>query len=876
MLDPLTGAYTRAKFGGDIIPTGRLNPVTQKIFGITAVPGLVPLPEPNISSAVVWMGEPNYIPPAAKQEIRNKLITAKVDQLFGPNRLAARYSYTSESEVIPEGYAPTEPDLVSSGGHNGSLVFTEVITPALLNVLHVGVQYNHNFTGPEPIPNVPANLGLPDYVGTIGWPSFYWDGNNDNYWVGIDRDNPKDYPDSTATGSDQLSFNHGNHQMMFGFDVSNSRLTTSETGQPGGGYNYSGYFTGLQDPSQVATGTYDAAIADTGMGLADFLLGETDSVNLNVYPVYHTRQTEYDGFAQDNWRVTQKFTLNYGLRYEYWTPFTDAAGLFSTLDPNVPGGMVVYAGSGPLPAQTPAAVLTSFEAAGLPIESSAQAGYPSKLFTMPKNNWEPRVGFAYQVNNKTVIRGGWGIYQWVIPLQQFQQASRKNPPFSYSSSLGPGQINGASTSGGAAELEFPNASPNYAGPQPGNEFMLGSNTLVLNTSNVSITQGAGFSIAPLDPNYKPSSVQEYSLSVARELPWQTGVELSYIGNNSKNLLQLDPINYTVPRANCAVANSPNVAQCESGDQYYQRAYPVFATSGLGNQEIYEYNGYANTNEFQVRVQHTFGSGLLVQSYFTLAKNLTTTETGLLGQGTPAGAGGGQADTQSMIPAALTPGYSLTNPLTTGTSAEERLRAVYANDPTLPAKTFQLNAHYVLPFGKDQRFLAKAHGVVNALVSGYNISPFFLWHSGFYFSPYYTQFSSSTVGVSGRGIFLAPGQTGILPKNQRTTQHWFNYSVWDPLSGAPYAGQTYELTQTDLEGDFRNNVPLNYMTGPGFNNMDANINKVTPIWHNLVFDFEAQVFNIYNHQNLGMPNNHGIINAPIGTPRTIQLQAKFQF
>jgi hypothetical protein len=276
------------------------------------------------------------------------------------------------------------------------------------------------------------------------------------------------------------------------------------------------------------------------------------------------------------------------------------------------------------------------------------------------------------------------------------------------------------------------------------------------------------------------------------------------------------------------------------------------------------------------VQHTFGSGLLIQSYFTFAKTLTTTETGVLGQGTPAGSGGGQADTQSMIPAALTPGYSLTNPLTTGASTEERLRAVYANDPTLPTKTFQLNAHYLLPFGKGQRFFGNAHGFLNALVSGYNISPFFLWHSGFYFSPYYTQFSSGSVGVSGRGISLAPGKTGILPKDQRTTQHWFDYSVWDPLSGSPYAGQSYELTQTVLEGDFRNNIPLNYMTGPGFNNMDANVYKATPLWRNLVVNFEAQVFNIYNHQNLGMPNSHGVINAPIGTPRTIQLQAKFVF
>ena len=231
-----------------------------------------------------------------------------------------------------------------------------------------------------------------------------------------------------------------------------------------------------------------------------------------------------------------------------------------------------------------------------------------------------------------------------------------------------------------------------------------------------------------------------------------------------------------------------------------------------------------------------------------------------------------------VPAALTPGYTLANPLTSGASLADRIRAVYSNDPALPDKTFQLNAHYQFPFGKGQRYLGNAHGILNALVSGYNISPFFLWHSGLFLAPYATMLGSNTVsGASGkRGIFLAPGKTGILPESQRTTQHWFDYSVWDPLSGNPYAGQTYEYTSTTQQGDFRNNVPFNYMTGPGFNNMDASVYKLTPLWRNLVMDFEAQIFNVYNHQNLNVPNNHGIITTSIGTPRTIQLQAKFQF
>jgi hypothetical protein len=237
---------------------------------------------------------------------------------------------------------------------------------------------------------------------------------------------------------------------------------------------------------------------------------------------------------------------------------------------------------------------------------------------------------------------------------------------------------------------------------------------------------------------------------------------------------------------------------------------------------------------------------------------------------------GIGSAQTLVPAALTPGYNLNSPLSSGASKSQRLRAVYAPDPTLPTKTFSFNAHYELPFGQGKRYLGNAHGLMNALVSGFNISPFFLWHSGFYFAPYYSQFGSGSVSGNGRAINLAPGKNGILPEGQRTRKHWFDYQVpYDPTSGAPYAGQTY-IYGTPLQGDFRNNIPPDYMTGPGFNELDATVYKLTPLGKGTVLDIEAQVFNAYNHQNLALPNNKGIITAPIGSPRLIQLQAKFIF
>ncbi|MES2221479.1 MAG: TonB-dependent receptor, partial [Acidobacteriota bacterium] len=413
--DPTTtsnGApYSRTAYPGNVIPTTELNPVAQKVYGITPVEGLVPLALPNVNVSNLDLSNftPNYIPPASKATNDEKTYTAKVDQLFGPNRLAARYTYTNSTNIQPKYYAPTQPDGGVVGGNNGSLTFTQVISPQAINVIHVGETYNHAFRGPISIPGVAQALGVPPYQNLPVWPQFCLYG-SDVYWTCIDRDNPQDYPNSTIVGSDQFTYNRGNHQMMFGFDVANTRINTYEVGQPGSNYGFSGDFTAIQDP----TAPDGNPVANTGSGLADFLLGEVDFVSVNFYPHYHTQQTEFDGYAQDNWRISPKLTLNLGLRYEYWTAFKDAKGLYSTLDPDVPGGMIVYAGTGQ-PAQTPPAVLASYVAAGLPIEASDKAGYPSSLLSMPKYNFEPRLGFAYQLNNKTVLRGGWGIYQWVIP-----------------------------------------------------------------------------------------------------------------------------------------------------------------------------------------------------------------------------------------------------------------------------------------------------------------------------------------------------------------------------------------------------------------------------------------------------------------------------
>ena len=820
--DPATKSYTRTQFPGNIIPANRLNGPGSKVASY--------LPDPNLN--VNYYDGQNYQNPNAAGRDDRTLITAKIDQVLGVNRLSGRYTYTDEDNFGPKYFLNPNSRLL--GGHNAALSFTELIKPNLINEIRGGVQRFHAYRGPAPInPPITQTLGLPTYPGSIAWPSFYFGDSwtPSGYFDGIDRDNPQDAPNLTLTAADNLSWTRGKHELKFGFFYQHSAVNTFETGQPGGDYAFSGSFTGLQDPVAASQGTPDSQIPNTGAGLADMLLGYVDYAALNQYPRFYTRQTDYAVYVQDNWKVNRRLTVNAGLRYEYWTPFSDKRNQASTLNVNAAGGpIVVYAGNGPITSQGfPQAVVDAYTNAGLRFESAKQAGYPSSLWNMQKNNWAPRIGAAYSLDNNTVIRAAYGIYYWVMPLVQYHQNTRRNPPFSYSYQSLVDDNNST-----AAELAFPAGGATYQNQSP-NARTLGNNFIT--PSALSISKGSGWQILPWDTNYKTQMAQEYNFTIERKLPFRLGARASYVGTHGSNLIQYDPFNVPAPRSLSAPGAS--VPQ--------RRAYPDFASSSTSTMDLLTYSGYSNSNQLQTELKRNFSNGLVLQAFYTFQRTLTTSE------GANNSFGG-----LELLPAALT----------NNASASQRLRAIYADDSGLPRHNFSFNFNYELPFGKGKTFLSNSNGFLNRAVSGWNASTFYYYRSGLFFSPYYSTRGSNTI--------LAPGKTGILPSDQRQALGWFDASVQRADLGQPYTGQTFIRRANVLDNDFLNNIPRDYMTGPGFYNIDSSFYKVTPVTDRISLRLEGQIFNLLNHKNFGLPNNSGIINAAVGPSRLVQFQARIDF
>lgn len=820
--DSVTKSYVRTQFPGNIIPANRLNAPGVKVVSY--------VPDPNLN--VAYYDGQNYQNPNAAGKDDRTLITAKIDQVLGVNRLSGRYTYTDENNFGPKYFLNPNSRLL--GGHNAAISFTELIKPNLINELRGGVQRFHAYRGPQPItPSITATLGLPTYPGSIAWPgiSFGDSWTPSGYFDGIDRDNPQDAPSLTMTAADNLSWTRGKHELKFGFFYQRSNVNTFETGQPGGDYNFSGTFTGLQDPAAASTGTPDSQVPNTGAGLADMLLGYVDYAGLNQYPRFYTRQNDYSAYIQDNWKVSRRLTVNAGLRYEYWSPFQDKRNQASTLDLKAAGGpVVVYAGDGPITSQGfPQAVVDAYTKAGLRFESAKQAGRPTSLWSMQKTNFAPRIGAAFSLDNNTVIRGAYGVYQWVMPLVQYHQNTRRNPPFSYSYQSLVDDNNAT-----AAELVFPAGGNDYANQSPSSRTF-GSNFIT--PSALSISKGNGWQILPWDTNYKSQMAQEYNLTIERRLPYKLGARASYVGTHGSNLIQYDPFNAPAPRT----LSAPGASTAQ------RRAYPDFASSSTGTMDLLSYIGYSNSNQFQTELKRNYSNGLVLQAFYTFQKTLTTSE------GANNSFGG-----LELLPAALTGNAPVS----------QRLRSLYANDSGLPRHNFSVNFTYELPFGRGKTFLSSSNGFVNRVVSGWNMSSFYYYRSGLFFSPYYSARGSSTI--------LAPGKNGILPSDQRQALRWFDPSVNRADLGQPYIGQTFIRRANPLDNDFLNNIPRDYMTGPGFYNIDSSFFKVTPLTERVSLRLEVQVFNLLNHKNFALPNSAGVINGSVGPSRLAQIQGRIDF
>jgi hypothetical protein len=587
VIDPLTGQ----QFPGNKIPDNRIDTVAKGILNF--------FPEPTIAAATAGI-DPNRIQGAAPGIQNTRQETLRVDHNFNSNhRLMGRYTHdlsqTREQGGLfnPLGTAPVLPNIATTNTSVPGQVFSANLTSTFgarfVNELSFNFSGNKisadligQWTGANVnIPNSELfpenNSDLPPFITITGLPTL---GSNQLINIEYRNINPKD----------NFIWASGAHTFKFGGDLSWEAKNENAANITQGNFS----FTGLQ--------TRKTGVA-SGIGLADFLLGRASSYSEAERDVTnHLRFGRTEFYAQDTWKAKPNLQFDYGMRYQYYRMPVDKDDV---LDVFLPG---FFDQAKAL--QCANATCTSFvRGSGDPLNGIAVASVNSpfgrRVQRPDKNNFAPRFGFAWNPTaqsgfvraltggaEKTVIRGGYGIYYDQVLIGILEQNTFNNPPFNNTASL---------TGTVAAPIIYANPA---AGTPPG-------------------TLSARLLNSTTDPFITPIT-QQWNLTIQRQLNNATAFEIGYLGSGGNH--QTRPVDINAPTPQEILIAAKGVAGCD----------PALAASNNPNNCINlarPFKGYTSITDRQTTATFRYHAlisslrvqrmrGISAQLSYTWSKNMT--------------------------------------------------------------------------------------------------------------------------------------------------------------------------------------------------------------------------------------------------------------
>jgi hypothetical protein len=367
---------------------------------------------------------------------------------------------------------------------------------------------------------------------------------------------PITYVVNDYDGSDLVTWTRGRHTFKFGGDILHVQLFQPTNTSKNGGFTYSGKITG---------GT-------TTNALADLLAGyPATSVLMTGGTTNHLLQTNYAGFAQDDYKASSSLTLNLGLRYELQTLPSEQNGQLTNFVPAL--GKIVYSNASTVP--NLAAMLAQSGLTNYYISASA-ANYPTALVHTNNNRFSPRIGFALRPfhDDRTVIRAGYGIFYTGIRLSVIRTNLAGQYPFS-------------------ATTSYQAAAPTTT---------LAGSAFIVPTTPFPATGGSLSGVLTpngYDPNAPSAYLQSYNVTIERDLGKGMALEIAYAGSKGTHLAQ--EFDYNQERTSGVTASRP---------------FPNFSAITLE-----EFNGTSHYDSGQVTVRRRFEHGLFFRVNYTYAKSL---------------------------------------------------------------------------------------------------------------------------------------------------------------------------------------------------------------------------------------------------------------
>jgi hypothetical protein len=788
------GKYIRTEFPNDTIDPN-LTP-----FDPAAVALLARLPNPTSTGAAN-----NYKRTANDADHQNQF-DLRLDGAFRTSdRAFARYTYYNEVEqpvtYLPDGSGPTAPAIFGTTGNPGlsnvlgqQAVFgeTHTFTPHLLNDLHVGYTRRGNSTaGPSLADTASAALGIPGIPTNAAFntalPLFTFTGFQQ---LGPTASTFAQYQTAVWQFLDTAVFTRGRHSIKAGLDFRWYQLNTISPPNPTGSFAFT--TTGTDTQSTASTSTTG------GNAIASFLLGQVDTFSIDLQTAkIRPRDKIEEYFVQDDFHASANLTLNLGVRYTL---------AFPSNEKNNQGAV--------------------FNLGTQQLDYLGVDGNSRSARQLHYGNFAPRVGFAYLVNPKTVLRSGFGIV--------FIDQSGITTPFT------------------TPQFPFIQNVQQKTQDSVNAAFRLSAGPTV---KPVAFTPDAGLGQSVYTANRQAGSgyVEQWNLAFQRALTANLSVDIAYVGSHivhvgipDSNLNQLTAeqlaIGLTDPAALTGKVPNPYAGEVPGslGTTTIAAAQLLKPYPRFQNVATYRNNsGTTNYNALEVKVEQRLDHGLSLLFAYTHSKLID--------------------DASSVFSSTV-----LSSPNTSSLIAADTFRPYLERDSSngdMPNVT-SAAATYELPAGRNPHSVSSfaSSSLGNTLLGGFSINLIASLQSGMPVTITQATNNNAFAGISLQrpNIIANPS----LPASQRSPAHFLNTAAFTTAPTFTFG-----------------NASRNPVRGPSYRDVDFSLIKHTCLAEKVDMEFRAEIFNLTNSPAFSQPNGSfgsaafGTITTTTTDPRVIQFAVR---
>jgi hypothetical protein len=803
------GRFQSDPFPGNIIPANLINPVAKAALGYIGKPLT-----PGNSD-----GTGNFQQPSLPETIKYATNTIRIDQvLTGQQRIYGRYSWYDRNSNYNNYF-----NNLSTGEWfqfiSRQFALDHVWAINSTTVMNLRYGYNRFVRGTDTNPGNHgfdlSSLGFPAAYNSLidsslrRFPRFDITGYQGTGFGGEFR------PNETNSFSGTVNKSLGAHSLRSGIEYRRYAETSDffandQTGQ----FVFDANWTrGPLDNSPTAPGSL-------GQSFAAFLLGLPTSGQIVRRAAYDEASTTWGFYVQDDWRVGPKLTVNLGLRYEIESALREADNRsVRGFDANAAQPMEAAARAAFNPTLT-GIPLDQFHVRG-GLTFAGVNGEPEALYEVPKNNWMPRVGATYKVNDKTVARAGYGVFYGFLGQRRgdvITTGFSSNTPMTVSLDNGLTFLETLSNPFGSGIQE-------PVGSAAGVQTFLGQ------------------TITFFDPAPKSPRNQRWQAGLQRELPGRWLADIAYVGNHGSDLptsrnINATPNQYlstsptrdqaTMDYLSAAVPNPfVNLMPPTAGTAFRAttiarerllRPYPQFDAINTTTSE-----GWSWYHALQVSLQKRFAQGYTLGTSYTYSHFTEATE--FLNAGDPEPWDG---ISSQDVPHRLT-----------------------------------VNGIYELPFGRGRRYGSDVSPVVDGFIGGWQLGGIYSYQTGF--------------PVGNFGNLLFTGNFDDIALDNPTLAEWFNTDAGFNKVSAQQLGsnvRTFPLRLDNVRGDAVNNVDLSILKNTNLSHgksLQFRFEAINAFNHPL---FPAPSGNSLNPTNASF--GQVVTSAQINYSRRVQLMLKFLF